>query len=405
MLFGLYIAKKLGRSKKQTFTRTVVRLATAAVSVSVAVVLLSYGILLGFKEEIRNKVSGYAGHITVKNFDMSKGSENSYLVVDDSLISEIENHAEVVSVYPFLNKAGILKSDSVLEGIIFRGVPENYNFDFYEKHLLRGDIPKYDSVDSYDILLSEYTANILDVDTGSRLRLYFIDHSDVKQRRPKVVGIFNTGLMEFDKQIGIMDLRALQRVVGTDYSEASGYEVKLRSFDLLEKTTDELDQSLGFDKVALSVKAQFPTIFQWLEIVDTNVLVIIVLMFIVAIINIITVLLILVIERIPMIGLLKSLGSRNRQIMHIFSWQGLFILTAGLIIGNVLAFGFGWIQTSYHIISLTPETYYMDSVPFYLPLSDAIIINVVAIVCAYVFTLIPSLIISGISPTRSLRFR
>ncbi len=406
MQFGYYIAKKLSLSKQHSFTKTITTLAIAAVSISICVVILAFGILLGFKQEIRAKVSGYAGDLSITSYQLSNGNENNILTIDSNLLRQLDSNDKVASIYPFLNKAGIIKSDSVLEGIMFKGVPANYNFSFYEKHLKRGTLPIYtDSIDNYDILLSEHTSEILGLDTGDRALLYFIDNGDVKRRRPKVVGIYNTGLQEFDKQFAIADLRVLQRVVGTDYNIAGGYEIKLKDFDDVDELQASIQNKIDYNLSTRSIKEIYPTIFQWLNMVDTNVIVIIVLMFVVAIINIVTVLLILIIDRIPMIGLLKSLGANTAKVLGIFNWQGIFILLGGLIVGNAIALSFAFLQLRYKLISLPADTYYMDAVPFHLPLSYIILINIGALVVCFIFTYLPVRIVSRIKPTQSINFR
>ncbi|MGB0851128.1 MAG: hypothetical protein ACPGTP_07765, partial [Bacteroidia bacterium] len=181
MQIGYYIAKKLSLSKQHSFTKTITVLANAAVSISVCVVLLAFGILLGFKKEIKQKVRGYAGDISITRYQLATGNESNLFETDTIFINNAKREETVSSVFPFINKAGILKSDSTLEGVILKGLPHDYDFRFYEKHLLRGTIPQYtDSVDLYDILLSEYTAQIMSVDTGDRLNLYFIDNEESK---------------------------------------------------------------------------------------------------------------------------------------------------------------------------------------------------------------------------------
>lgn len=407
MQFGYYIAKKLRSSKQQTFTSTITRLAVAAVSISVCVVILSFGILLGFKKEIREKVTGYAGDISISQYQLGNGNEQTILQIDYKLLNKVRSKPNVEYVYPTIQKAGIIKSDSVLEGLIFKGVPYNYNFTFFKKHLKKGHLPEYsDSADSYEILVSEYTAQILNADTGSLLNLFFIDNSDVRQRRPKVVGIYNTGLQEFDKQFAICDLRMLQRIVNArNYTSAGSYEIKVKDFTFLDITAEEINNELDYKLGAKTVKELYPTIFQWLEIVDTNVLVIIILMFIVAIINMFTVLLILIIDRIPMIGLLKAMGSDTPKILSIFNWQGLFILIGGVVIGNAIALSAAFLQHQFKLVKLSAETYYMDAVPFYLPWYYVMILNVGALLVCYLFTYLPLRIISNIKPTDSIRFR
>ena len=406
MQFGYYIAKKLSLTKQQSFTRTITLLAIAAVSMSICVVIISFGVLLGFKKEIREKVSGYAGDISISSYQLTNGNENNILTISSSLIDSVSNVKDVESIFPYINKAGIIKSDSVLEGLVFKGVPYNYNFSFFKKHLKRGVIPQYaDSTDSYEILLSEYTASVMAVDTGDRLNLFFIESSDVKRRRPKVIGIYNTGLEEFDKQFAIADIRVLQRVIGQQYNVAGGYEVKISDFSSLNVIQEQITQIIDYNTSARNVKEIYPLIFQWLELIDTNVYVLITLMFVVAIINVVTVLLILIIDRIPMIGLLKSLGATTQKVLRIFNWQGLLILLGGLLIGNLLALGLAYLQVNFKLIGLPADTYYMDAVPFFLPANYLFLINVGALFLCFFFTYVPVRIISKITPAQSIYFR
>jgi len=222
---------------------------------------------------------------------------------------------------------------------------------------------------------------------------------------PLISGIFNTGLQEFDKQFAIAHLRSIQRIVNNDYSKAAGYEINVDQAEHVITIQNKLQNYLDYTYAINTVQDLYPAMFQWLDIVDTNVLVIIILMFIVAVINIITMLLILIIERIPMIGILKSMGAQSSKIGNIFNWQGAFILTAGLLIGNGVALGFASIQNKYSVIKLNAETYYMDAVPFYLPLDYLLYINVGALFVCFVFTYIPVRIIHRIHPAQSIRFR
>jgi lipoprotein-releasing system permease protein len=405
MQLGYHIAKKLSFNTQHSFTKTITSLAITAVSISICVVILAFGILLGFKKEIREKIKGYSGDISISRYQLASGSETNLFDIDYEMIRKIEEEEHVSSIFPFINKAGILKSDTTLEGIILKGLSANYDYSFYQKHLVRGKIPHYtDTSDSYDILLSEYTASILNLDTGDRVNLYFIDQSNVRRRMPLISGIFNTGLQEFDKQFAIAHLRSIQRVVSKDYSKAAGYEINLDQAEHSITIQNKLQNYLDYTYAINTVQDLYPAMFQWLDIVDTNVLVIIILMFIVAIINIITILLILIIERVPMIGILKSMGAQSSKIGNIFNWQGAFILTAGLLIGNGVALGFASIQNKYSIIKLNAETYYMDAVPFNLPWEYLIYINLGALFVCFVFTYIPIRIIHRIHPAQSIRF-
>jgi lipoprotein-releasing system permease protein len=235
--------------------------------------------------------------------------------------------------------------------------------------------------------------------------LYFIENGTVLRRRVSITGIFNSNLLEFDKQFAIADLRALQQLIDREYNKAAGYEVKISPTSLPTEIQNYLMSILDYNYAIKTMSELYPTMFQWLELVDTNVLVIIILMLVVAVINIMTVLLILIIDRIPMIGILKALGSNAQQIMSIFNWQGLFILIGGLIIGNILAGLLAFLQVNFKLIKLDADTYYMDAVPFELPLSYWVAINIGALLVCFIFTYIPVRLISKIDPSQSIRFR
>lgn len=406
MQFGYHIAKRLSFNTQHSFTKTITSLAITAVSISVFVVILAFGILLGFKKEIREKVRGYAGDITVTKYQLASGNETNLFKVDPLLIMDVGQQEPISSIYPIIQKAGILKSDSTVEGVVFKGVPAGYDFSFYAKHLIKGNIPKYtDSTDSYDILVSNYTASILDLDTGSLVNLYFIDQSNVRRRRPRIVGIFDTGLKEFDKQFALADIRSIQRIIGNNYTNISGYEVKINNQKYIDICQSLLEEKFDYNYAINSIRDLYPAMFQWLDIVDTNVAVIITLMFLVAIINMSTMLLILIIDRIPMIGILKSMGAESRKIGSIFNWQGGYILVGGLIAGNIVALSFAFLQNKYKLISLNADTYYMDAVPFFLPFEYLIIINLGALILSFIFTYIPVRLIHKIEPTRSIQFK
>lgn len=405
MNLGLYIAKILRKQNAATFTAQVSKIATLAVFLSVFVILTSFGVLLGFKKEIRDKVAGYAGHILVKKYNLNQGVDNELFEIDKGVLKKLRQLPAVKQIYPTIQKPTIIQSDSVIEGIILKGVPADFDFSFFKKYLKKGHIPSYtDSTDSYEILISAFTANLLKLDTQDKVEMYIIEAGDVKKRKPKIVGIFDTGLQEFDKQFGVCDLRMLQRAITTDYTTCSGYEILLTDFDKMDKSQLQISEEIGYQFQAKSVKETYFSMFQWLKIVDTNVLIIVFLMLAVAGINVVTMLLIMVIDRIRMIGILKSMGAQNTQISSIFKWQGMYILAIGLILGNTVGLGLGYLQRTYKLMKLSAETYYMDAVPFHLPWSYILIINFGFILVTFLFIILPVLLVSKIKPTEILRF-
>lgn len=405
MDFSYFVGKKLALHSNKTFTQLIMRLAIAGIALSLAVMIISVGIVKGFKSEIANKVIGFDGHVQIRNLDLNMSKELQLIDAKQDFIQEVKDHDNIESISAFCSKAGILSTDKDVEGLMFKGVGSDFNWDFFESHLRRGEIPEYtDTVDSYDILISEKVADAIDIDTGSRLQVFFLHEGKVRRRMMKVLGIFNTGMAEFDRTVCLSHVRTIQRIYTVDYSKVSGFEVRLKDVQQLDAMQEWLDASIGLRLKAQSVRSIHGLIFQWLEIVDSNAVIIIVLMLLVAMVNMVTAFLILIIERTNMIGVLKALGAANFQVVKIFLLKGLAMIIPGVVIGNIVALTLVFIQTNYGLITLNEDIYYMSLVPLKVETMDVVWLNCGTVLLCALILLIPGLMVRRISPVKAIRF-
>ncbi|MCO4820144.1 MAG: ABC transporter permease [Bacteroidetes bacterium] len=405
MDFSYFVGKKLATDSGKSFTRLIIRLAIAAVGISLAVMLLAVGVVKGFQSEIKNKIVGFDGHIHVRNLDLNQSRELRLIPLDQEFIPIVKAHPEVTSVAPFCLKAGIINTQKEIEGMVFKGVGVEYDWSFIASNLQRGRLPLLsDTVDTYEFVLSQKVAEKLQIDTGQNLEVFFIQDTKVRRRRMRLVGIFSTGLGEFDKTICFTDLRVIQRIYTTDYSQVSGFEINIKDLTQMEAMTDWVDDQIGIKLRAENIEEKHGVIFKWLQIVDSNALIIIILMTIVSVVNLITAFLILIVDRTQMIGILKSLGANNGQVVRVFLLKGLSMVIPGLIIGNALGLGLAWLQLKTGLITLPEETYYMATVPVQISWETIAYLNVGTLVISMLMMLIPAVMVRVISPVKAIRF-
>ena len=405
MNLSLYIARKLTAESGHSFTERIIRIASASVAISIAVMLLSIGIVKGFQKEIKEKVIGFNGHVIIKNLDLNHSGELVLFPKSQSFLKKIKQLPYVKSIVPFCQKPGILRTATDAEGIQCKGVVPGYGSIFINKQITKGrGLENNDSTDLNEILISETTANRLKLDTGQRVELYFIHEGQIRRRKPKICGIYNTGINEIDKNWVLADIRMIQRIYTQGYDSINGFEVYLSSLDNLKDKTKAIDEELGTSLTAQSVNETYFQIFQWLSLLDMNVLVIIFLMVIVSVVNMMTALLVLIIDRTPMIGLLKAMGSRNKLIRQLFLYNGAKYLFRGLILGNIIGLGLGFIQNQWGLIKLNEQTYYLNKVPFFISLQDILLINGLTFVVCILLLTIPAMYVSLIQPVKAIGF-
>lgn len=414
-----YIAHKLwsGRYKNRVISAPVVKIAVGSIALGIAVMILTLAIVTGFKNEIRGRAIGFAGHVEVVAYSNNNSFEQEPVSTKADFLQKIARHPEIKHIQPFATKNAIIKTAVENQGIIIKGVDKTYSWEFIGKYLRAGSIPMFnDSVSSNKILVSQTIADKLGIRTGDKLITYFVSKKNANDsaansgyeqrvRKFEVNGIYQTGFSDVDNNIVFADLKQVQRLNYWNTDQAGGFEIELNDFSKTDAMTEEIDGEVGQGLEARSIKTLYPTLFSWLDLLNSNAAIIIVLMIAVAIINMISALLILILERSNTIGVLKALGAGNGLVRNIFLYQSARMLGAGLIIGNIVGLSLIFLQIKFKLIALNPETYYVSFVPAEIQVMHLIGINILTIVCCIAMMLLPVLVISKITPVRSLRFK
>ncbi len=404
-----FIGRRFVRVRKKSFSAPVIRIATAGISLSVAVMIISVVIVKGFQLEIKNKVIGFSGHVRIKPFQMSTVDQQTAFKFDREDISSLKEEIPgIINIQPTAEKAGIIKTDDQMEGCIFKGINENYYSGFIETSIQEGHFPSFsgDTV-SNEIIISRITADRLHFKVGDDLRMYFLLPGEQQPRGRKFVisGIFDTGLSEFDKKYMFGDIGHIQQLNGWKQNEAGVVEILIDNYDNIEYTVRRAAQMLHYDVEVWNVRELYPEIFNWLDLLDMNVNVIIIVMLIVALINVITILLIRILEKTSAIGILKSLGASNASIRKIFLFISSAILIRGMLIGNIIGFGLAFMQKYFVIFRLNREVYYVEGVPVHFDVPYLLMINGLVFISGVLVMLLPSLIIARIYPAKTLRLK
>ena len=401
-----FIAKRLYNAKENNnnYTRPIIRIAILAITLSVMIMLLSVFILSGFKSEISKKVFGFGGHINITKFSYNQSFENDPIENTPELISNIYNLDYVKSIHPFATKAGIIKKEDEILGTILKGVDHDYSWSFFKENLTAGQIPKFDEfANSIEVLISENISRKMNLYIGDDILMYFIQNP-TRVRKFRVSGVYKTDLTEFDEIMIIGDLKQIQKLNDWTKDKVGGYEVLVNNIENLDSYVKEIDETIDYNLKAISIKEKYPQIFDWLKLQDFNVLIILILMLIVGGINMITSLLIIILEKTRLIGILKAIGATNWSIRNVFIYNSLYIISYGVILGNVFALLFGLAQRKFNFIELDESIYFMNFVPIKIELFSLLMINLGTLLICYLILVVPSVIIAKISPAKSIKF-
>lgn len=414
MHFPLFIAKRLysEQGDKRKVSRPAIHIATAGVAIGLAVMIISVCVVLGFKHTIRDKVIGFGSHIQVADFLTLQQMEQYPIVIDDSMIDVLKHVPDVAHVQRFAMKEGILKTDSDFLGVAFKGVGPDFDSTFIHNNMVEGSIPPFsDSVSHNKILVSQLMADKLHLKSGQRIFAYFFDNNGVRTRRFTIAGIYQTNLKKYDETIVFTDLYTAVKLNGWESDQASGAELSVNNFDNLDMVESRVISKVkgtvdhyGETYSSATIKELNPQIFQWLDLMDLNVWIILALMLIVAGVTMISGLLIIILERTSMIGILKALGARNKTIRHTFMWFAVFIIGKGMLIGNVLSLGLLALQQAFGIIKLDAQTYYVSTVPVEINALYIVALNVATLLISVFMLVAPSYLISHIHPAKSMRY-
>lgn len=408
MNLELFIAKRLALGDKKSFSRFIIRIAMVAIALSVAVMIVSTCMVSGFSKEIKERIFGFWGEIHITNFDNNESFETTPIKKEQVLLDKIRKADDVRNVAPFIIKAGILKTKSEIEGIALKGVDKDYDWKTIQTYLKDGNMLSFkDTTASKDILISQSTAKRLNLKVGDNVIAYFIRKDLVAPlgRKLKVCGIFHTGLEEYDKQYALVDIQLLRELNQWKANEVAGYEVRLKNMDRMDAFKDSIyykyvDQSVN----AQTMKEINRNIFEWLDLQKINEYLILGFMVLVAMLNMITALIILILDRTNMIGILKSLGANNKSITKVFIYNAAYIILNGLFWGNILGLGICLLQHFTGFIKLNEENYYLSVAPVYFNIWGIILINIGTLLICTVILLLPTRLISRISPMKAIRF-
>lgn len=402
MNLNLYIAKKIKTSSSNI-------IACASVAISILVMFMAMVISDGFKREIKETSVGFSGEV----FLLSPGQDitNQLYPISGrpSYINKIHSLKGIESVNDVAYTSGMLKSDESVQGIMFKGVDSTYSLDFFEKYLVEGTLPDFSGKSaSNQILISERLASLMNYKCGDKITAYFVGES-VRVRRFTISGLYNVRLDEMDKTLAIVDIRQTRRLNGWESDQVSNIEIKLAAGANADKICREieeiiLDRPWDDDSVIASqIRYIYPHIFDWLDLLNMNVLIILILMIVVAGFNMISGLLIILFEKTSMIGLLKALGMKTRDICRVFIYRGSFIVIKGMVIGNVIAIILSILQGVFHIIPLDPANYFVDHVPVYVNVPKIVILNVASFALMILIMIIPSFFIARVQPERTIK--
>jgi lipoprotein-releasing system permease protein len=408
-----YIARRFSfdREGKKLISRSIVRLSVFSIALSIAVMIITLAVVTGFKKEIRNKAVGFGSHIQILNFDSNNSFESLPVSMNQSFLPEIKKIEGVKHVQVFATKPGIIKAGIENQGVVAKGIGADYDWDFFRANLVEGEIFHVtDTGKTDEVLVSRKLASLLKLKVGDRFPMYFFDERP-RPRPFKIVGLFETSLEEFDKQFILVDINHIRKLYDWDDDQVSGFEILIKDYDKIDQVTEEIRDIAGYRFLddgsrlkVINIKEKYPQIFQWLNLLDMNVKVILILMIIVAIVNMISGLIIMILDRTNTIGLLKAIGASSQMIKKIFLYQSFFLILKGLIIGNMLALTLCTIQSKFQVMKLDQSSYFIDYVPINLTPLIFIATNIGSLLCILMAMYLPTLIILRIDPVKTLRY-
>ena len=412
-MFTWFVAKRLfaqGGSSGRA-SRLATGIATTGVAIGLAVMLVSVAIVLGFQREVQDKVLGFGAHIKVLSYKSLGQQEYSPIVIDDSLTARLAAIPNVASVARFCAKPGMLKTDANFRGIAIQGIGQDYDQSFIRSHIVEGEMPEFcDSVGSGQLVISWSTAHEMQVEVGQSIYAYFFEQT-VRARKFTVAGIYRTNLTDFDQNFAYTDLFTIHRLLGWDPKQYAGAELRLNDFDRLDETwldvvseVNHKQDAYGEYYSSISIRTEHPQIFGWLGLLDMDIAVILILMLCVSVFTTVSGLLIIILERTNFIGIMKALGAPGRQMRHIFLDYAMLIVLRGIVLGNVLAFALILLQKHTGLLTLDPEVYYVEAVPVMVDWLWVAAIDAGTLVVSTLAMIVPSFVVSHITPARSIRF-
>jgi lipoprotein-releasing system permease protein len=408
-----FIANRLikGRREGTSFSRPINIIAIIGIAMGLGVMILAVAILTGFKQQIREKVVGFGSHVQIMNFDSNISFETTPISDTQSFIPKIKRLPGVAHVEVFATKAGIIRTEEDIQGVVLKGIGSDFDWNYFKSNMVDGTVFSVTDTGRTDkVIISKKIADMLRLKTGDSFSMLFIQDPP-RMRKFTISGIYETSLEEFDKMYVFCDIGHIKRLNGWSEDQVSGFEIFINDFDKLDEMTASIRDAIGYKfteedtkfKVT-NIRTRYPQIFDWLNFQDLNVVIIILLMLIVAGFNMISGLLILILEKTNMIGVLKSIGAEDITIRRVFIYQAAYLIGKGLFWGNLIGIGLAFLQLKTGLITLDPSSYYIKTVPVNLQLSHILLLNAGTMVAIILMLLVPSQLISRITPVKAIKY-
>tara|TARA_Y100000815_G_scaffold92715_1_gene81889 strand:+ start:120049 stop:121284 length:1236 start_codon:yes stop_codon:yes gene_type:complete len=405
-----FIARRLVSAKnhKSSISAPIIKIAVIAIAIGVIMMIIAIATGVGLQDKIREKVSAFNGHIIISNYDDNRSEVSvSPIPVKQDFYPEFKSVPEVSHIQAVASKAGIIRTEETVEGVIFKGVGKEYKWDNLKEYIVSGRIPDLQNNLNNEVILSQYLADRLKLKVGDKFNTFFMKedaNSMPNMRVFELAGIFNSGFQEFDATYLIGDIRHIQRINKWRNGEVGSFEVFINDFDKLSETGDEVYKNIPSTLDSRTIEQKYSNIFEWLTLFDFNIALIIIIMVIVGTINMVVALLVLILERTQMIGMLKALGANNWSVRKIFLYNAGYLIIKGLLWGNGISLALLLIQKHFEIIKLPPESYYVTVAPVTIDVPAILLVNLGTILVCLTLLLVPSYIITKISPVKALRF-
>jgi lipoprotein-releasing system permease protein len=403
MNLSLFISRRIAKSDRGSFSSTVNIIAIGSIAFGLAIMLISFLILGGFENTIRNKIYSFRGHINVTKYTMSNSFEEVPMPDQEQNRQHILSIKGVNHIQKYAHKAGLLKTSDEVQGVLLKGIGEDFNKEGFKENIIEGSFLDFTDGNPNEVLISSTLANQLNLKLGQSVVMFFVQ-LPIRYRKFKIKGIFETSMEEFDKRIVIGDISVIQKLNKWSPTQIGGYEVFLNNSEETDQKIEEIADVLSYDFYLEKVSDRYLQIFDWLKLLNRNVDIFLWLILLVACVNIVAILLILIMERTQMIGVLKALGAANRQIRSIFFYNGFMLVLKGMVLGNLLGLGVGFIQWKFRLISLDAQNYYMKYVPILWDWQSVLFLNLLVLGVVSIVLIVPTILVTRISPVRAIKF-
>lgn len=405
-----FIAKRLITTKdnKSSISAPIIKIAISAIAIGMIMMIVSVATGIGLQQKIREKISAFNGHIIISNYDNNQSDATLVPVSkNQNFYPKFSSVAEVSHVQAVASKAGIIRTADAFDGIVFKGVGVDYKWDNIKEYLVSGRLPNLSGQLNSEVLISQYLANRLKFKVGEEFNTFFMKEGENKLpniRRFKIVGIFNSGFQEFDATYVLGDIRHIQRINKWNSDQIGAFEVFVKDFDNIKTVGEKVYERTGSTLDSQTIVEKYGYIFEWLQLFDFNIVIILIVMIVVATINMVVALLVLILERTQMIGILKAIGASNWSIRKMFLYNASYLIFRGLLWGNLIGISILLIQKYFGVVELNPENYYVNQAPVYINVVYIILLNVLTVGVCFMVLLIPSYIITKITPVKAIRF-